>query len=51
MSDNEKYLQEMLEGQNLTHNQLENLQNLRKKIESQIRDGTRGNPRVLYAGS
>ena len=48
---NENYLRDILVGQNLTHNQIENLQNLRNKIEKQLKSGLKGSPRTYYGGS
>jgi len=48
---NEKYLREILDGQNLTVNQKRNLKELREKIERQLRSGIKGTPKAYYGGS
>lgn len=49
--DNETYLSQLLNDQNLSQNQLDNLKNLRDKIENQLRNNLRGNLKFYYAGS
>lgn len=49
--DNETLLRGILNEQNLSNNQLENIRNLRNKIENQLRNNLKGNPRFYYAGS
>ncbi|KKN47374.1 hypothetical protein LCGC14_0663670 [marine sediment metagenome] len=48
---NENYLRNILYDQNLTHNQIENLRNLRNRIEQQLKDGFKDSPRIYYGGS
>jgi hypothetical protein len=48
---NENYLRNILDSQNLTQNQIENLRNLRNKIEKQLKSGLKGTPRTYYGGS
>ena len=47
---NQSYLQSILESQNLSDNQITNLKNLRKSIQSQLED-LEGHPVFYYAGS
>ncbi len=48
---NEGYLSMLLDQQELTNFQKDNLRNLREKIETQIKDEIGGSPRVYYGGS
>ena len=48
---NEEYLHKLLDQQTMDDNQKINMQNLRNKIEGQIKFGIGGSPRVLYGGS
>jgi len=48
---NENYLRNVLNDQNLTQNQIENLRNLRNRIEQQLKSGFKGSPRTYYGGS
>ncbi|MFQ5980215.1 MAG: nucleotidyltransferase [Candidatus Heimdallarchaeota archaeon] len=47
---NQAYLQGILESQKLSDNQIQNLRDLRKKIQSQL-ERLKGNPTFYYAGS
>lgn len=49
--DNETYLRDILNGQNLSQNQLINIRNLRDKVENQLRKNLKGSPRFYYGGS
>lgn len=50
-TDNETYLRNILDDQDLTQNQIENLRNLRDTIEQQLNDSLKGSPKTYYGGS
>ena len=49
--DNETYLREILNDQNLSQNQYINIRNLRSKVENQLRHDLKESPRFYYGGS